>query len=266
MTDLRLIATDIDGTLIRSDGTLAPGGVAALRQARANGLHVVLATTRNPESTRAIAREIGLDGPLICAAGAVVLATPDGPTWAKALIPQQVARRLAQEADARRWELSISVGEVSSMPQRPGQPLGELKPGLVISPSNTDGVTGDVMRILTWMPEAIHYFERFCATHYAAHVHTDRFDNPNGTPHSLAIVASGADKGTALSLVLARLGIPAAQALAIGDNHNDLPLFAVAGVSVAVGNALPVIQAQADHVAPTNDDEGVQWAVERLAL
>ncbi|MBN1966302.1 MAG: HAD family phosphatase [Anaerolineae bacterium] len=266
MAEIALIATDLDGTLLRSDGSLAPGGVAALRRARDRGLHVVLATTRNPDSARAYAREIGLTGPLICTAGAIILASPDGPTWGKALIPQRVAAHIAQVADDNDWELSITVGDISYVRQRPDQALGEVQPGVVAMPSNRDGVLGDVMRIAIWNPDGITRLDELCRAEYAAYVHTDHFDNPDGSPHALAIVAAGADKGTALRLVLARLGLSAAQALAIGDNHNDAPMFDVAGVSVAMGNAVAAIRAQAAHVAPHHDAEGVAWAVERFVL
>ena len=75
-----------------------------------------------------------------------------------------------------------------------------------------------------------------------------------------------ADKGTALRLVAGKLDIPLGQVLAIGDNPNDMPMFAAAGTSVAMGNAPPEVKDSATVVGPTNDDEGVAWAVRRFVL
>lgn len=71
-------------------------------------------------------------------------------------------------------------------------------------------------------------------------------------------------KGSGLQALAARYGVPRARILAIGDGRNDLPLFAASGYAIAMGNADAQVRARADLVAPTNDDDGVAWALERL--
>ena len=76
-----------------------------------------------------------------------------------------------------------------------------------------------------------------------------------------------ADKGTALNIRgHGSWEIPLAQTLAIGDNPNEMPMFAAAGVGVAMGNAPPPVKAAATVVGPSNDDEGVAWAVRQFVL
>ena len=75
-----------------------------------------------------------------------------------------------------------------------------------------------------------------------------------------------ADKGTALRFVAKKLEIPLEQVLAIGDNPNDVPMFEAAGVSVAMGNAPLQVREAATTVGPSNDDEGVAWAIRKFAL
>jgi len=94
----------------------------------------------------------------------------------------------------------------------------------------------------------------------------ETYCEPDGRLHSLCILPRDADKGTALRFVAGKLEIPLGKALAIGDNPNDLPMFAVAGASVAMGNAPPDVRAAATVVGPPNDEEGVAWAVRRYVL
>jgi len=261
-----LVAVDLDGTLLTSERTLAPRGVRSLRQAIRQGIHVVVATTRNPDGTRLFCREIGTNAPMTCTNGAQVWGSPEGPVWACHTFPQEVALAVAQLADANGWELSTTIGEMTYWRQRPGQPLGLYRPQITVVARNTDGIVGDPVRILVWQPKVVDAVRSLCETRFADQCYTTTYHRPDGTVESLSISAPQADKGTALRLVLERLGIAPEQVVAIGDNANDIPMFQVAGTSVAMGNALPAIQAQADAVAPDHNDEGVAWAVQKFVL
>ena len=85
-------------------------------------------------------------------------------------------------------------------------------------------------------------------------------------PPYLNIVHAGADKGRALQLVCEHVGVPLAEAMAIGDAAPDLPMMRAAGVGLAMGNAPHEVKAQADAVGPSNIDDGVAWAIRAFAL
>ena len=80
----------------------------------------------------------------------------------------------------------------------------------------------------------------------------------------LDVTSLAASKGTGLQAVAVQYGVPRAQILAIGDGRNDISPFAAAGYAVAMGNADAQVRALADLVAPTNDDDGVAWALDHL--
>jgi hydroxymethylpyrimidine pyrophosphatase-like HAD family hydrolase len=80
------------------------------------------------------------------------------------------------------------------------------------------------------------------------------------------INAAGVTKGQALKTYAELKGIPLEKVVAFGDQHNDLSMFSVAGLSVAMGNAPMAVQAAARHVAPTNDLSGLAWGVHHLVL
>ena len=85
-------------------------------------------------------------------------------------------------------------------------------------------------------------------------------------PPYLNIVHADADKGRALELVCAHVGVPMAEAMAIGDAAPDLPMMRAAGVGMAMGNAPDDVKAQADVVGPSNIDDGVAWAIREFVL
>ena len=115
-------------------------------------------------------------------------------------------------------------------------------------------------------PPHILSMARLCRARFPTLCRTDTYCERDGTPRSMCVLPARADKGTALSLVLERLGLQKERTLAIGDNINDLPMFGVAGTSVAVGNALEQVKRCASAVAPSHDEEGVAWALERFVF
>lgn len=273
MHTISLIAVDLDGTLLLS-GTkrLAVEGSRLLRAAAARGIRVVLATARTPHSIRDFCEEMDLHDPIIGSSGAQILGSPGGPVWASFAISYQAARAIAEYADACNWELSTTIGEMTYWRQRPGQELGQVAPNRVIVRNNTaalpDPLAGEAYagpaRILAFQPDAIVGLAALCAVSLTNDCRADVFYSAAGQPNSLGIFPAGADKGSALRLVQDRLGVLPAETLAIGDNSVDLPMFETAAWSVAMGNAPPEVKRRAGTVAPSNDDEGVAWAVKKF--
>lgn len=275
---IQLISVDLDGTLYRSDGTPAPEGMRQLQAARRAGVRVVINTTRNLGSAGSLCKQMGLRDPLVCTNGAQIFASPEGPIWASYTIPMDVARAISQLADRNGWEISTSVGNDSYFRQRPGQPLGpvefggphglESAPGQsrrIVVPRNEEALVAEPKRMLLHEPEAI-VAAKELAAQYPQDCRTETYYRPDGGLHSLCILPRSADKGTALRFVARKLDIPLDQVLAIGDNPNDVPMFAAAGLSAAMGDAPLAVKAAATAVGPSNDDEGVAWAVKRFVL
>ena len=263
---ISLIAVDLDGTLLTGQHELAAQGAELLSHVARKGVRVVPATARNPGSTSRFCRQLGVQDPMICANGALVWGSPDGPPWSNWVIPRDVAMELACLADANDWQLAVSVDGMTYWRQRPGELVGPRSPTLTVVPTNSDMLVGDPVRILAHQPEAIAGLRALCEQRFSQVCRAEMFLDPAGLPSSLGIFPAQADKGSALLLVLERLGIDPQQALAIGDNLVDLPMFAVARLGIAMGNAPDVVKQQATAVAPGNEEEGVAWAIRTYLL
>jgi Cof subfamily protein (haloacid dehalogenase superfamily) len=263
---IRMVVVDLDGTALRSDGKWAEEGAALLKKAAANGIHVVIATTRNPESACSLAHDLGVSSPVICSNGAQVWGSPDGPVWATYNLSSAVALPLARWADEHDWELITTVGQETYWRWRPGQSAAPVHTRVTYVENNVDAIVGDPLRIMAWQSEAVQGIARWCPEHYPDLCNVAVFFRPNGSTECVGVFAPGVDKGRALRLVADRLEVPSSQIIALGDQSIDVPMFAEAGISVAMGNAPPEVRAAATWVAPSNDEEGVAWALRRCGL
>jgi Cof subfamily protein (haloacid dehalogenase superfamily) len=264
MTQIKLIVTDVDGTLLNSEGLITQETICALQEAMAAGVQVVLASARMRVGMAHFAEQVGTHAPMICCDGAQIYRTPAGPVWQQYTLPQTIAEEIVAIGDHYGWELITTAGDATYYLQRDGKPLGEYAPGRVVVPSNRAALYhAPVSRIVVYEPAAMDYIYEHCWK-YKEQIRTHLFAWPGEPPHSLAIFPVEADKGQAVRFLMQHLNIPAEQVLAIGDNQNDSVMLAAAGVSVAMGNATDELKEQADHIAPDNDSDGLAWAIRTL--
>jgi len=266
MSDIALVAIDIDDTLLNSEGEISPKNIAGIQDCANQGIRIVLATARGPEKVAMYYHQLGIDDPMICNDGAQIWASPDGPVWDYRTISKTTALEIAIFADQQGWGLSTLVNAVIHWKQREGQTLGLSRPGLMIVERNVDAITDNPLRILVHEVEAIQAIHRLCQEQHADQCSIEIFYEPDGALHSLAILAPQTNKRTALEQVLAHLNISPTQAMAIGDNLNDLSMLSYVGFPVAMGNAIEQVKQVAKVIAPDNDHDGVAWALETYVL
>jgi hydroxymethylpyrimidine pyrophosphatase-like HAD family hydrolase len=249
-TTQRLVALDIDGTLVGQDGKVPSGTVAALDLVRAAGHHVVLASGRSLMGLRPIATRLGLvRGFAVCSNGALtVRLDPNAPTG---YVVDEV--RLFDPGPAIRRALNltptvrIGVEEIGHG-WRVNTPFD---PGLVNGPqkqvSLADLSATQVSRVALHSPDIRQHVEALGTTGATV--------TPAG-PDWLDLTAPGSSKAAALEAIRTRLGVPAAQTVAVGDGVNDLEMLAWAARSVAMGHAPAVVRAAADEVTGAIEQDG----------
>jgi Cof subfamily protein (haloacid dehalogenase superfamily) len=260
---IRLIALDVDGTLVGTRSQVSDATTATLRAAVASGVYVTLATARSFQSARRFAEPFGLNAPLIVHAGALVKDPTTGQTIHECLLPLESAVAIAAFCDEHNLQISVPLGELSYMrlhstPERLPAHVRlpeRIAPFLTVAPMSL-WVIGE---------EAIDAVLDQFAAPFSDQVRFSRAFNGDGSP-VLALTAVDANKGTGLAALCRALDIDPAEVMAVGDADVDVPMFALAGLSVALSNAAPEVQAAADIVAPHVDDDGAAWAVRELVL
>jgi len=261
---IRLIALDLDGTLLGPDSRVGEEDTQAVVAARDAGIHIILNTARWHGIAQRTARRLEITDPMICMSGAHVQA-PDGEELLHLKIPTDIAREIAQACDEGEYETYSTVGGVTYMrtPWEAQIDVQRLPKDMRLARTHLEHITEPATGFVVFGSEAVDALRYTFAERYA-----DRLAFPIGTgvQRYVTITAGPADKGTALRVVLDHLGVAPEEAMAVGDAEPDLDMFAVAGVGVAMGNAIDSVKEQADAVAPSNAEAGVAWAIRTYAL
>jgi Cof subfamily protein (haloacid dehalogenase superfamily) len=263
---VRLIALDLDGTLLTGANTVSDANAAAVREAVAAGVHIVLATSRWYRTAKPIAELLGITSPIICHNGAMVRSPIDDSTLLHLTVPAAAAAEIAAIADAAGRGGMVTVDDVTYLiRRRPNVSPFELPPGMVLTGRLSDHTSRDVDAFLFFGQDAVDGVQRELGGRFAAELNLAAGYSETFPPY-LNIVHAGADKGRALALVCEHVGVPLAEAMAIGDAAPDLEMMRVAGISMAMGNAPDEVKSQVDVVGPNNHDDGVAWAIREYAL
>ena len=262
---IRLVVSDVDGTLVQPDKSLAPGTVAAAGRLRDAGIPLGLVSARPTRGMRWIADELGLHGLLAGFNGGLVV-QPDGTVVEQHLVPAAAART-ALDLFARNGVSAWLFTAGEWLVQDPNGPHVEHERRTVrfherivdsFEPyidqgGKIVGVTDDAPLLARLEAELQ---ELLGTTANAKRSQT----------YYLDVTHREANKGNAVRLLAAHLGVALADVAVIGDMVNDLPMFEVAGFAIAMGNATPEVKAQAAAVTSANDRDGWAQAVDTIIL
>jgi 5-amino-6-(5-phospho-D-ribitylamino)uracil phosphatase len=261
---IRVIAVDLDETLLAPDKSIPEGNKAALKLAQEHGIRIVLATARGWGRTEAFYRELNLDTPVIVSSGSRVVDGRTGQDLWLHRMPMDFSCEVCAFCDEQEISIRVYVGtEVwNNLDNDP----------LLNTPVAEDRIQSDLASKLPEAPYQIYtkgernvalLLERFggrgdgwiCnVTRYADGIPEAMIMNPLGT------------KGEALRTLCERWGIPREQVMAAGDNYNDLSMIEWAGFGVAMGWAVPEVRERADYVTSKDEVTGVAEAIRYLLL
>lgn len=255
-----LVATDLDGTLVRTDGSVSDRTRHALRRAEEAGAIVVFVTGRPTRVMADIVRQTAATGLAICANGALVYDLDAGVPVRETTLDPTAAVRLAAA-------IRESVPDVAFAVES-GLRFGREPQFRTMWP-DPDELVADFAQLLESLPTAkllvrrggltmVHVYDivvELCGSEAAVTMSSNDL---------IEIAGPGVSKAVALAELAGGRGIGPAQVVAFGDMPNDLPMFAWAGHSVAMANAHPEVLAAADEITASNDEDGVAQVLERL--
>jgi len=260
----KLIATDLDGTLVHDDDTVSAYTHEVLDRVRAAGIRIVGATGRGPRLTELTRNDIRSADFLVLAQGGWVIDQVDNAVLRSARLPGLSVVALLAELEAELGPLSVMVEALS----HDDSPLwGDYDPTwrypVTVEPRpRADCLSGDVIKVFARSFE--HHVDDLLAAAQRIVPPSVASVTQAGLSY-LEICPPDVDKGTGLAVVAEAVGVDPADVLVFGDMPNDLPMFAWAGWGrVAVANAHPSILAVADDVTLTNNADGVAVYLDRL--
>ncbi|MFW6060456.1 MAG: Cof-type HAD-IIB family hydrolase [Phycisphaeraceae bacterium] len=263
---IRLVAIDLDGTLLRTDKRLSVRCAEAIAEAARRGVRVVLASARPPRSVSEVHRRLGLDTVQVNYNGALIHDLPRYRHIYHCPLPARLALRIARLARRVDPEVLISaeildrwytdrvdeaLATETSKRQQPDH-LGPIE-GFLNVPVTKLMLLGPPHRL-----GAVHGAVRRRFGRKVGLLVSDR--------HLLQVVNRRVDKAGALARVAHGYGTDRAQVMAIGDAPNDVGMLRWAGFGVAMQNGWALAREAADCVVPSNDDDGVAHAIERYVL
>ncbi|MFF4837927.1 HAD family hydrolase [Streptomyces sp. NPDC001315] len=258
-----LIATDLDGTLLRGDDTLSERSLAALaRVAEAGAQHLVV-TGRPAPRVRPLLDDLGCTGLAVCGQGAQLYdAGADRLLWSVTL-DQELAETALGKIEAE-------VGQVYAAVDQDGvDGLTLIEPGYLmphptlpaVRVGRREDLWGEpISKVLLRHPALTDDELAVTARSVVGSLATVTMSGPG----TVELQPCGITKATGLALAAEHLGLGAERALAFGDMPNDIPMFDWAAHGVAMANAHPELKAVADEITLSNEDDGIAVALERL--
>jgi 5-amino-6-(5-phospho-D-ribitylamino)uracil phosphatase len=278
---IRLIAIDLDGTTLRRDGSISPRTVTALRRAMESGAAVAVTTGRLHGSAAYFARQIGSHGPIISSNGAVVRDLA-GRTLLHRPLPHQAVQAALDLGSRVTGHLELFAMETLYVAD-PAAKRASMRRRLAATPTFQARLQRRAVqrgvRIRSFahlardgaIPEKL-----FALGGDAGELQAVARTLQAATPEPLAVTSSGSDnvevtaagvtKGSAVLWLAAHLGLSLEQVMVVGDSLNDLSMFELDCVRVAMGNAEAVLKERATYVTASHMEDGLARAVEHLVL
>ncbi len=261
----RLIAADLDGTLMGEDVAISPAVLAAAQKVMARGAFFTIATGRTIEGATPHAQRLGINAPAILYQGGEIRDLRAGVSIFRAAIPLLVAQPFIAAISALGLHLNVYLdGGVYAAAQTPGadfytslngtriEAVGDLaafvrrppaKMLIIAEPARLDDLAPTLRAEFAGRLQIVRSHARF-----------------------LEAIPPEANKGRGLQRLAAHLGVAQAETVAIGDNDNDMEMVAWAGLGIAMGNATPAVRGAAVAIAPPVTQDGAAWAIETLVL
>ena len=274
---IRLLAIDIDGTLLDSKGRVPPANLAAIHRVAARGVRVVMATGRSFHFALQALGELPDDLTLLVYNGAIARAR-SGETLLRRLLPQAVAREVLEATIDWRPDTACvfdrpAAGQLVydrmdwSHPNR--SRFMQRNAGIIQAVDRLeDAVTEDPVQVtFNGGVAAMRAVSAHLAGHpVAPHLEVMLTEYPNRDFSMVDVCGAGTTKGSGLAAVASAFGIAQCEVMAVGDNHNDRDMLEWAGIGVVMGNAEPELKQPGLHLTGTNDEAGLSQAIDRFIL
>lgn len=271
MKKIRLIAIDLDGTLVRSDQTISSHTADIVIRAQQQGVKVAIVSGRPTFGAEPAARILELEkygGYLVSYNGAEIYECTTKHMLHSATLPQDVLPIIHNTACEHNLALMTYIGKevITERTNIDDEYIrySSMRNKMPIRPVNNfmEKATQSIVKcIITGAPDKLASIE--AELNKSLHGLADAF---RSEPFFLEIVPCGINKAEGISRLLSATGISPDEVMAFGDGYNDIPMIEYAGFGVAMGNAQDAVKEKAQHVTLSNDEDGVAKAINTYVL
>jgi Cof subfamily protein (haloacid dehalogenase superfamily) len=262
---IKLLLSDVDGTLVTKEKALTPRAIAAVHSLHAADIHFAVTSGRPPRGMEMLVEPLALATPLSAFNGGLVV-EPDMEVVAERVVPDDLVSPTIALLES--FDLSIWVYQGADwfVRDREGPHVARESSTVQFAPTlvaSFDGITTGVAKIVGVSDDYDVVAEAAEATRqtFGHHVAASRSQD-----YYLDVTHPDANKGGVVKYLSARYGIPQDEIATIGDMPNDVLMFAQSGLSIAMGQSGREVHRAARHVTTSNDDEGFANAVDRFIL
>jgi Cof subfamily protein (haloacid dehalogenase superfamily) len=264
----RLLACDLDGTLMDDEITISPRVRQALAAAQARDVYVTLATGRGFRAALPFARQLNITVPIICYQGGVIKHPVSGELLYQVTMDRELILQAIELAHARDWHLVVYTQDTAYI-QQFRHADGFYAAWLGSDIQRVDDLASMVRQDGANLAKFLIVADETTSDRIQAEM-TARFGQHMNIVRSHSLFVEGnplaANKGDGLRRLAAHLNVPQTQVMAIGDQGNDLAMLTWAGLGVAMGSGSAEAQAAADWIAPPLSADGAAVAIERFLL
>ena len=262
---IKLLLSDVDGTLVTKEKVLTPRAIAAVHALHAADIRFAVTSGRPPRGMEMLVEPLALSTPLSAFNGGLVV-EPDLEVVAERVVPDDLVAPTIALLES--FDLSIWVYQGADwfVRDRDGPHVARESSTVQFAPTlvaDFDGITSDIAKIVgvsddyDVVAEAAEVTRQTFGHHVAASRSQDYY---------LDVTHPDANKGGVVKYLSARYGIPQDEIATIGDMPNDVLMFAQSGLSIAMGQSGREVHRAARHVTTSNEDEGFANAVDRFIL
>ena len=263
---IRMIVTDMDGTLLDVKNGISEANRAALKEATAMGVHVVIATGRMYLSALPYAKEIGVTAPIISCNGALVKTTAGKELFASPIAPN-VVREILNCMKERGWYVQIYTDEGLFFCERDRRACAyEKSAGVEGKAVGWDGLYALRTRVFKLLSISDRAEETAARAAEISCMFEGRVRAVRSKEKYIDIMAEGVSKAASIERLAASLGISLREVLALGDSDNDCDMLSAAGSGIAMTTGTPAVRETADFLAENGAADGVARAVYTYVL
>lgn len=262
----KLVALDLDGTLVGRDLVVSPRVRDAIARMQAAGIHGCLVTGRMYRAAVPYARELGFETPLICYQGAAIVDPASDEVLRHAALRNDVVRELVAVAEADRVHLQLYRNDEYYAESRNRfsdmyAALAKMQPVVVPSLREAFAYSDATKAVVIADAGPAEAYAAALGKRFGARAYVTR-----SLPEFVEVLDPGVDKGDALTFVAQAMGVTKDEIVAIGDSWNDAPLLQAAGLGIAMGSAPPELRRVAHAVVADVANDGVAEAIDTYVL